>query len=150
MNIITAFWLSPVWGLVHTFSVRQSSLVGMPGFVREARNLRPASVIPYFSISSWGKSASKALRLEGMQAGPWEWSGKEYHRRNAGTQTHEVCTIDLVRPIILDRGLETKIPNRRLGVGYPEVLGDALSDRGSVSINGATSCLNCPSNRPVL
>jgi hypothetical protein len=56
--------------LVQILRLKQSSLTGIPGFVRVAKNLRPTSVMPYVSISSWGKSASKALMLEGKHAGP--------------------------------------------------------------------------------
>jgi hypothetical protein len=55
---MTALRFSPVCGLVQTFRVKQSSLIWMPGLVMVSRILRPTSVMPYVSISSWEKSAS--------------------------------------------------------------------------------------------
>lgn len=54
MKTMTAFFLSPDCGFVQTFSVRQSSLVLIPGPSIEASSLSPASVIPYCSTRLGG------------------------------------------------------------------------------------------------
>ena len=146
IHSMTAFFASPVCGLVQTFKYKQSSLYTAAVLLNTSRTEAPAAVI--FAASRELSDRVELFELLTGHEGPCDQLVRGF-MRTGSLKTHEICSIEWCSAREVHWRREPKVSSRRLSKGNSKIFGNLRIIGGWMSRNRATICLNCLPHSPI-
>jgi hypothetical protein len=143
---MTAFFASPVCGLVQTFKYKQSSLYIAAVLLNTPRTEAATAVI--FAASRELSDRVELFELLTGHEGPCDQLIRGLLRIGS-LEIHEICSIEWCNAREVHWRGEPKVSSWRLSKGNSKIFRDLRIIGGWMSRNRATICLNCLPHSPI-